>query len=153
MIEALVFGLHLHSVHIPNKDYHNNSNLGAYVRMENVTLGGYRNSYGRATYYAGYSHPLGAGFEVMAGAATGYQRKCKTEESRSVQTRQDGKYTVTTTDVTTTTDCNGFGRGKLAPLVGITYSPGILVAGMRPRLWLAPGVKGSSTVIHLSAEF
>src|SRR5688572_28181660 len=79
-------GLHLASVHAPSRPEHRNDNLGLYVQADRLLVGGYRNSIGRRTFYAAYSHPLGYGFEAFAGVASGYSRKC--ERVTTVHVRQ-----------------------------------------------------------------
>lgn len=70
----LILGLHLVSMHAPDKD-HNNQNLGAYVRTaEGWTAGGYRNSIGRNSFYAGRTFEYGP-FGVTLAGITGYQKK------------------------------------------------------------------------------
>ena len=124
--EPVTVGVHLGSVHIPKKPYHNNVNPGVYVRYADWTVGTYKNTISRQTVYLGYSKELGGGFEAMAGGATGYQRKCEPV-------------------------CYGFSRGAVAPIIGLTYSP--KTSGIRPRFWFTPGLMGASSVLHLSVEF
>jgi hypothetical protein len=117
-------GLHLGSVHLPQESQ-NNVNPGIYMKDDALIAGYYRNSWKRDSFYAAYSYPLGAGFELMAGGATGYQK---------------------------TADGRGFSRYKVTPLVGLTYAPPIKVMGLQPRFWMVPPTKDSSAVIHLSFE-
>ena len=70
-VHADTVGLHLGSLHIPAKDY-NNTNPGAYVRLDNGWTGGlYRNSLRETSVYAGYTWTRGA-FSVTAGGVSGY---------------------------------------------------------------------------------
>ena len=63
-------GVHTVSIHAPDHD-ENNENWGLYVQHKRVILGAYRNSIGNDTVYAGYVQPMGYGFDLMAGGATG----------------------------------------------------------------------------------
>ena len=65
-------GLHLASVHVPQRHF-NNTNPGAYYRSDaGWTMGGYRNSLRRTSVYAGYTWEYSA-LALTAGAVTGYQ--------------------------------------------------------------------------------
>jgi hypothetical protein len=70
---AATLGLHLASVHLPQRSF-NNFNPGVYYRSDAGWTGGaYFNSLERVTAYAGYTWqrgPLG----LTAGVATGYDR-------------------------------------------------------------------------------
>ena len=71
---ASTIGLHLASHHIPAKNY-NNSNPGIYYRTsEGWTVGDYRNSLRRNSFYAGYTWKFGA-LDVTTAAVTGYFHK------------------------------------------------------------------------------
>jgi hypothetical protein len=120
----VIVGLHIASAHVPAKEHHENVNPGGYVQVERVVGGVYRNSIGRTTVYGAYAHPLGGGFDLLAGVGSGYQRK------------DDG---------------SGFSRGALTPVVGATYTAP-RVFGAAPRIWLIPGSAKSSTVFHLSLQ-
>jgi hypothetical protein len=147
-----VVGLHLVSAHIPAKDYQRNLNVGGYVRVDSWSVGAYRNTLGRSTFYVAGHYPLGQGFEASLGVATGYRRRCQdSTEVVTTQQEKDGATYTQKTKVTTTT-CAGFSRGAVAPLAGITYQPAVSFMGAKPRVWFSPGMKGSSSVIHLSLE-
>lgn len=145
-------GVHTFSAHVPAKPYQNNGNYGLYVRVDSWSVGGYRNTLGRNTFYVAGHYPLGYGFEASLGLATGYRRTC--QDSTEVVTSQQEKAGITYTSKTkvTTTTCAGFSRGAVAPLAGITYQPPVSFMGLKPRVWFSPGMKGSSSVIHLSVE-
>lgn len=145
-------GVHLGSVHVPAKDYQRNLNVGLYLRVDSWSVGGYRNTLGRNTFYVAGHYPLGYGFGASLGLATGYQRRCQdsTEIVTSTQEKDGATYTQKT-KVTTTT-CAGFSRGAVAPLAGITYQPAVSFMSFKPRVWFSPGMKGSSSVVHLSVE-
>lgn len=74
--EATTFGLHVGSAHDANSGL-NSSTPGLFMIADNgATVGGLRNSYGRTSYYLGYTHEwnkegqLGAGMTI--GGITGY---------------------------------------------------------------------------------
>lgn len=82
MAHAQTIGVHTLTHHIDSHTGLNERNIGLYLRSDNWTVGGYRNSYRRTTLYAGYVLDYGP-FSVTLGAATGYQRKwrdCTAEE-------------------------------------------------------------------------
>ncbi|KNZ33325.1 MAG: hypothetical protein AD742_06980 [Methylibium sp. NZG] len=65
-------GLHLASVHVPQRQF-NNVNPGLYYRSDaGWTVGGYRNSLRRTSVYGGYTLEYGP-LALTAGAVTGYQ--------------------------------------------------------------------------------
>lgn len=117
-------GLHIASHHFPERDYQQNRNIGIYLRSDNWQIGTYRNTINRQSYYAAKSIEIGAGFEIMGGVVSGYQRR----------------------------GGMGYSPGALTPLIGITYAaPKIL--GVTPRVWLIPPAPHNSTVLHLSLEY
>lgn len=122
-------GLHLMSMHMPQNDQ-NNSNGGVYVITQGGQIaGGYRNSHDRTTLYVGQTVKLGhVDFGVVL--ASGYDTRCSS----------DG-------------NCRGFSKHKVTPLAALTYAVPLEVLGVRPRIWLAPGMGKASTVIHMSAEW
>jgi hypothetical protein len=70
--QADTVGLHLASVHVPQRHF-NNTNPGLYYRNDaGWTAGGYRNSLRRTSAYAGYTWEYGV-LGLTAGAVTGYQ--------------------------------------------------------------------------------
>jgi hypothetical protein len=70
---AATLGLHLASVHLPQRSF-NNFNPGVYYRSDDGwTAGAYYNSLERPSVYGGYTWQRGA-FGVTAGVATGYDR-------------------------------------------------------------------------------
>jgi hypothetical protein len=139
MIEALALGLHMASIHAPQRDQ-SNSNPGLYLRMDRYQLGGYRNSHHRPTFYAGYAVHVGS-LDLMLGVASGYQRRCRQFE---VQTPKK---------VVLMEECKGFSRGALTPLAAMSYAVPISIAGATPRIWFMPGFKSASSVAHLSLEW
>lgn len=68
-----VYGLHVGSQHFPAREF-NNSNPGLYVRAADWQVGMYHNSYRDTTAYVARAWPLGNGFELMLGGATGYRK-------------------------------------------------------------------------------
>lgn len=130
LLTGLVIGLHLASAHFPAKDYHNNENPGIYVRGVNWQVGTYLNTYRRQTFYAAYLHQLGP-FELVVGAATGYQTKCETT------THADGSWEK---------ECRGNNGGVLAPLVGLSYTAPFEVLGATPRVLF------SYNIVHFTIE-
>jgi hypothetical protein len=75
-VQADTVGLHLASIHMSSGKY-NNYNPGLYWRADRgLTIGGYRNSENRNSYYAGWtfedrSHAVG----LTVGAVSGYWKK------------------------------------------------------------------------------
>jgi len=70
--QADTVGLHLASVHVPQRHF-NNTNPGLYYRSDaGWTTGGYRNSLRHTSVYAGYTWEYSA-LGLTAGAVTGYQ--------------------------------------------------------------------------------
>ena len=70
--QADTVGLHLASVHDPQRHF-NNNNPGLYYRSnDGWTAGGYRNSLRRTSAYAGFTWQHGA-LGLTAGGVTGYQ--------------------------------------------------------------------------------
>lgn len=66
-----MLGLHLASAHVPRGDM-NNVNPGVYcIRPSGATLGLYRNSYRKASIYAGWTWNYGP-WRLQAGLITGY---------------------------------------------------------------------------------
>lgn len=128
-LASLSVGLHLGSQHFPEQDYHNQRNVGVYALADNGVVGGfYKNSHDRTTVYAGKVWKVGP-FDAGVVGATGYDRKCN---SRG--------------------ECHGFSKYPVTPLVAITYAPPPF-HGVRPRVWVAPGLGKASTVLHFSLEW
>lgn len=72
--DAGQFGLHLGSVHFPQRDF-NNANPGLYWRSDaGWTAGAYRNSLRRTSGYAGMTWQWGR-LALTAGGVTGYADK------------------------------------------------------------------------------
>lgn len=152
-------GLHVASVHVPQRAHHNNDNTGLYFKGEHWQAGMYRNSIDRTTAYAAYVHPVG-GFDLMLGLASGYSKRCTTTTTvtpkKVVHAKYDNGDTGTTTypsHTVTTEDCKGYARGAMAPMAGVSYLAPFRMLGAAPRLFLAPGFGTSSTVLHLSVEW
>jgi hypothetical protein len=68
-----VYGLHVASQHLPDKNQIN-FNPGAYVRFGDTSIGAYHNSYRDTTIYISHAYSIGYGFELVGGIAYGYQR-------------------------------------------------------------------------------
>lgn len=150
-IASVTVGMHIASQHVPEYPHHEQVNPGLYVRMDRMQLGAYRNSYGRATVYAGYAAPLGP-VELMVGVASGYTRRCTTQSNTyTTKVKTENGY-VAVSDTVVTENCMGFGRGALVPLAALSYVVPVEVGGFKPRMWFLPGVKGHSSVFSLSVE-
>jgi len=78
MTGALILGLHLATAHIdaPPDAHLQGRTVGVYARAESgLTLGAYRNSYGRPSTYAAWTWSTPGGMlSLTAGAVTGYPR-------------------------------------------------------------------------------
>jgi hypothetical protein len=160
MIEALVIGFHLGSVHVPAKDDQNNRNTGAYVCMEEWCAGGYRNTIDRDTFYVTHELAKAHGFSLHAGLVTGYQKKCQraifeSGKTTKVEHRPDGSIRKLTYTETEERDvCEGHTRGAVAPILTLSYKPPFQVFGLQPRIFYVPAIeKKGSHVIHFSVEF
>lgn len=156
--EGLTVGLHVASIHSPQGDQ-TNTNPGLYIRMDRWQAGLYRNSHSRTTFYGGYAYPIGP-VEVMAGIASGYDKRCTTQttyipEKVSFEQYPNGDTSTTTTPARTvpTEACTGFSKHRLTPLVALSFAAPFTVSGARPRLWFMPGFSKTSTVAHLSLEW
>jgi hypothetical protein len=118
--EGLVVGLHLASHHFPDDEGYNNVNVGAYARFDNgLTIGGYRNSIRRNSFYAGYTQALPGPFSVTVGAISGY--KLKQGKGHKVGSTSEGHT-----------------RGAL----GLLLAPSIAlpsIMGVTPRIIYSPG--------------
>lgn len=125
--QAATYGLHAHSMHVPARDLDNNENWGLYARTESgLTVGGYRNTLRRNSFYAGQTLQLWGPVDVTLGGITGYQIK----------------------------DGEGWSRNAIAPLVALSIASPVKVLGVTPRVTVVPGhLVKARTVIHLSAEF
>ena len=134
-------GLHTFSVHAPDGN-ENNDNFGAYVQHKRWIAGAYRNSIGRDTVYAGYVKPLGYGFDLMGGFASGYDRRCETYTVTTGQAKHKTAKPVTETRER----CSGFSRHALTPALAVGYTAPLAVFGASPRIVVVPGFKDSSTV-------
>jgi hypothetical protein len=94
-----------------------------------VQAGCYRNTYRRTTCYAGFVQPLGHGFDLMVGLASGYQRKCTEWVLDGVPGRS----------------CQGFHRGAIGPAAAISYAAPVQILGARPRVFVMPS-RGTSAI-------
>lgn len=126
----LILGLHLYSLHLPEREWQNNVNPGLYVRSaEGWTAGFYRNTLRRQSLYLGKTIPLTEWADLTLGGVSGYERrwvKCD-------RPNFEGCYL-------------GMGSGKIKPLI----APSLHYEGIRLS-WI-PGTAGSSNVLHLSIE-
>ena len=151
-------GVHTVSIHAPDHG-ENNSNWGAYVQHKRLIVGGYRNSLNRDTGYVGYVHPLGYGFDVMGGLASGYQKRCHgysviVGEKLHITHAKHGAVKTVTPVYEQRESCSGFARGFLTPALALGYTAPFAVLGATPKLTLVPGMGNkSSTVLHLSLQF
>lgn len=148
---AVVIGAHIGSYHAPDRGFHNNTNPGIYVRVDNWQAGYFVNSYKRDAFYAGYVAPVGP-VDLMVGVSSGYTRRCTTQSNTyTTKVRTESGY-VAVTDTVVTENCMGFGRGALVPLAALSYVVPLEVGGFKPRMWFMPGIKGHSSVFHISVE-
>jgi hypothetical protein len=161
--EGLTVGLHTISAHIP-QHAQNNVNPGAYLRTAGgVEVGIYRNSWRRPSLYVSQQLELVSGgygsLGVQGGLVSGYQRRCTVTQTTipgeiHIEHRDDGS-TVTTKDpekLNTKTDCNGFSRGAITALVGLTYSAPASFMGLTPRMQFVPPIGKHGGVFHLTVE-
>lgn len=125
-LAAVTIGMHIHSAHIPSKDSDENQNYGLYVRTDSgLTVGGYKNTLRRNSFYIGQSFQLIGPVDVTLGGITGYSIK----------------------------DGQGWSRSYIAPLVALSAASPVQVMGVTPRLTLVPGhLIKARTVLHLSVE-
>lgn len=141
---AQTFGLHLVSLH--DEPGLNNKNPGAYVRFDNgVTLGTFKNSIGRVSFYAGYTIERGP-FALTVGAISGYAIKrveAPCNEARA-NIRNEGSRCYEET---------GGSHGAVMALVAPSVR-GPEILGMTPRLTFIPKFdkNASANVLHLSVE-
>ena len=146
LLTPAVLGLHLLSQHAPEQPWHNNENLGAYVRTEEGwTAGAYRNTLRRTTVYAGYTwlHALAPNADVglTVGLGTGYQRKTTEAACPEVNRKYHKHYAQGPC-----TETLGFSRGALTALV----VPSVRYEFV--RLGFVPRVGEHSSVLHLMVE-
>jgi len=138
--QGQTFGLHTLSYHAPDRGQVND-NWGAYYRTEGGTeVGGYHNSSDHTSVYASQQWELIRGkygkLEGAIGIVYGYQKKCTityTVTPGAVKTEKNGKSTIKTTEPGTITGiehCEGFSRGAITPLAGLSYTlPGLTASG------------------------
>ena len=126
MIESLVLGVHLVSVHMPAEPHHNNVNAGIYVRADGWTAGTYRNTLRRQSVYFGRQFDVGF-VSLGVGLISGYRKECAGSA------------------------CYGETAHRWSPML----APSVAlprVAGIVPRVWVIPGFANSASVVHLSVE-
>lgn len=154
MLEALILGMHLGSIHAPTKPGQNASNPGLYVRSEAFEVGGYLNTHRRLSLYGGPRVELPARFSLLLGAATGYKKECRVETTTHTvaQRRPDGA-TATATYREHKTLCEGFSSHHVTPMASLSYTfPKI--SGIAPRLTYIPAIRSdASHVLAVSVEF
>ena len=126
-LTPVAIGLHLHSAHIPERDYQNNGNTGLYLAGEKWQAGVYENTIERTTVYAAYKHRA-FGLDWMLGAATGYQIRHRNGE------------------------VSGWSRSYVTPMAGVSYLAPVSVLGLSPRIFFAPAFGKHSNVLHFSVE-
>jgi len=154
LLDGLVLGLHLVSMHVPANDGLNNNNPGIYVRHEaGWTAGMYYNSLERISVYGAYTFttevvspklPL----SLTVGAITGYQRRKETFDCKHGEDRgRTGSrcYRIV-----------GYSSAPVTAMVAPSLAfPAVeLATGFLPRLSYIPsvGVGNEFTVLHLSIE-
>ncbi|HEY4065483.1 MAG TPA: hypothetical protein VGM74_01185 [Burkholderiaceae bacterium] len=141
---AQTIGIHLVTLHLPQRDYLTGVNPGVYFKAANgATVGLYRNSLGTMSPYAGYTADFGAA-SVTGGVVYGYQRREK--DCKQV-------FVGTTPHPARLCDSSPGAKTAAAPLL----TPSLRlpqVWGVSPRLTLAPAwLAGDSTALHLSVEW
>ncbi len=158
-----VIGVHTLSAHIPQ---HNqmNQNWGAYIRSaDQVEAGIYRNSFNRTGVYVAKGFNLTQGpagtLGVQVGLVSGYKRECTrtyaTAPGKHHSERHEDGSSASYSEpdkVTWSERCEGFSRGAITPLAGFTYTAPGAIMGVTPRLQFVPGLKGHSSVVHLTLE-
>jgi hypothetical protein len=127
MIETLILGVHLASIHIPAEPWQNNTNPGIYVRADGWTAGTYRNTLRRQSVYFGHQFELGA-VSFGVGAISGYKKEC------------------------TSGVCFGATKHKWSPMFAPSVAIPVQILGATPRLWYVPGFANSASVFHISLE-
>lgn len=148
-LESMIIGIHLGSIHVPQRDQ-NNVNPGIYFQTESNWIGGvYYNSLKRTSVYFGkaFEHrvePFTLG--IIIGGVTGYEDKgdrttCWTEERIGPHDlKRQQMYCQTTHD-------KGWASHKIMPM-GAPY-----IKFQPFKLTIIPAVSGKhSTVLHLSIE-
>ena len=152
VLAGITIGVHLASVHVPAGNY-SGVNPGLYVRLDQgLVAGGYRNSFGRASFYGGYNFTRGP-FSLTLGAVTGYERSseitttCWTASPVLARNRDD----VGQTRGQCVTDVRR--RPMLvAPLIAPSVTLPVL-GGIAPRITVLPKlVAHSATTVHFSLE-
>lgn len=146
LLESFILGAHLVSSHVPAREGQNNLNLGAYVQFENgVTLGGYRNTLHRNSFYIAETVDAGQ-FSLTLGLISGY------EERRTYRYAAPGE-TCNAAGHTRCWQDEGFAKHKWTLMATPSYrfAP---IAGITPRVSIVPrlGKTEGSTAIHLSLE-
>jgi hypothetical protein len=149
--EPLVLGLHTASLHVPAKQYLRDLTPGIYARQGIWQGGVYRNSYGRTSVYGGAVLPIGS-VDLMLGLATGYDKRCSEQTHVTTKTVVTPNGTVTLTSRSTTLDCKGWSRHRVAPLAALSWAPPVEVLTARPRLSFMPRIGDTSSLVHLSLE-
>lgn len=134
-------GLHLVSVHVPKRDYQHNFNPGIYVITEDgLTLGAYRNTLDRMSFYAGLTAERGP-FALTLGVTTGYQKRM-VPVACADPANDKGNGCLSQRGST-----NGVLQPFLTPSVRLPA-----LAGLTPRLSYIPGFGVNASVLHLSIE-
>lgn len=154
LLDGLVLGLHLVSVHVPANDGLNNNNPGIYVRNDaGWTAGLYYNSLERTSVYGAYTFTTQAlspnlPLSLTVGAITGYQRRKETFACKHGEDK--GR---------TGSRCYrmaGYSSGPVTAMIApsIAFPLAELATGFLPRLAYIPsvGVGNEFTVLHLSIE-
>lgn len=156
LLQGLVLGLHLASIHVPANDHQNNFNPGVYVRTETgLTVGVYRNTIRRTSVYFGqaFTHDR---FSLLVGAVNGYKLRKDPADCASLGF-----------DPSVYNECyniSGATRHEWSPLVAASVALPV-VGGVTPRLTYLPKLKGhepenmiirdkakASHTFHLSLE-
>jgi hypothetical protein len=154
--QGLTVGAHLVSVHAPARDGQNNTNTGLYVRgASGLTAGAYRNTQRRTSLYVGQQFDMGI-VDVTVGVVSGYQRRCTETRVQTgvtpVANRPGRAAAHAQPAYETRTECKGFARGYLTPMVVPSVALPFALFGVTPRIWFMPSFGSQSSVVHLSVE-
>ena len=135
-----IVGIHITSMHLPERENINNINPGIYYRdPSGFVLGTYLNSVRRQSVYLGYTAEMGI-WAVTIGAVTGYQKK------HDPNYCDKGKI-----DLPKAPCWSGYSSGA----VTLMFAPSVRlpeIMGVTPRLTIIPSLGVNSSVLHISLE-
>lgn len=74
MLDQIILGLHLATVHVPDRPWLSSATPGIYARApEGWSAGVFRNSFGRASVYGGFQFEPVAHLSIGVGLVSGYE--------------------------------------------------------------------------------